>query len=247
MSSSPILDNEAANSEDHQTETIEEGLDPVSFTYLKANMYREHQNVLEKVKFRQQQGDDWRYLDLGCGPGNFLKEILLPRLRPCKCVVAVDSSRQMLSYAQQHHDAHEVFFELLDIEHGNPNEIVAKYGQFDRVYAFLIFHFVKDLNQAYRNVYQLLRQGGECLAVNFMRTGISDVWHQIYEKEAWKEYVPNPVEVLSKRFCFNEEVPHKALVTDEMNAVAAAGLDIVDCHTYTSQWIFPTADAWLGK
>ncbi|KAL1433941.1 hypothetical protein MTO96_012080 [Rhipicephalus appendiculatus] len=183
--------------------------------------------------------------DLGCGPGNFLKEVLLPRLRPCKCVVAVDSSPQMLSYARQHHHAPEVSFEILDIENGNPEEIVAKYGQFDRVYAFLVFHFVKDLNKAYRNVYQLLRQGGECLAVNFMRTGISDVWHQIYEKEEWKKYVPNPVEVLSKRFCFNQEVLHEKLVTEEKNAVTAAGLDIVDCHTYASQWTFPTPDTWL--
>ncbi|KAH8022402.1 hypothetical protein HPB51_023970 [Rhipicephalus microplus] len=118
-----MLNNAAPSTRHEQTERIDNCLDPASFTYLKANMYREHQNVLNMVKVRQPHDGDGKYLDLGCGPGNFLKEVLLPRLRPCKCVVAVDSSPQMLSYARQHYHAPEVSFDILDIENGNPREI----------------------------------------------------------------------------------------------------------------------------
>ncbi|XP_054922856.2 uncharacterized protein [Dermacentor andersoni] len=245
MPTFPISTNAGANGDYEQTERTECRLDPVAFTHLKVNLYKEHFKALDIVKFRQPAGDDWRYLDLGCGPGNFLKEKLLSHLRPCACVIAADSSRDMLDYAREHNHAPEVFFELLDIEHDKPDAILAQYGRIDRVYAFLIFHFVKDLGRAYRNVYELLRSGGECLAVNFTRTGITDAWHQIYEMDEWKDYVPSPVEVLSKRFRFNELVPHEQLVTDEKNAVTAAGLDVVACHTYTSEWTFPTADVWL--
>ncbi|KAH6928260.1 hypothetical protein HPB50_013338 [Hyalomma asiaticum] len=245
MPTSTTLNNAVANDHNEQTERKDCHLDPTAYTCLKVNIYGEHLKALGMATFRQPRGDDWTYLDLGCGPANFLQEILLPRLRPCKYVVAADSSREMLDYAQQHHQEPEIIFELLDIEHGDPDEIVAKHGQFDRVYAFLIFHFVKDLDKAYRNLYRLLKQGGECVSVNFTRTGITDVWHQIYEKDGWNEYIPNPVGVLSKRFRFNEPLAWEQLVTEEKNTVAAAGLNVVACHTYSSQWTFPSVNTWL--
>ncbi|KAH9377092.1 hypothetical protein HPB48_001774 [Haemaphysalis longicornis] len=51
----------------------------------------------------------------------------------------------MLEYARSHTDEPEVTFELFDIERGDPQTIVDKYGQFDRLYSFLTFQYVWDL------------------------------------------------------------------------------------------------------
>ncbi|KAH9371897.1 hypothetical protein HPB48_021958 [Haemaphysalis longicornis] len=129
---------------------------------------------MQSVRFLRPCSEDDQHLDVGCGPGNFLQDRLLPHLRPCRRLVGVDSSWEMLDYAKRHCREPEVAFEHLDIERGEPQAIIDKYGQFDRVYSFLTFHYVWDLERAYRNVNRLLKAGGECLAVCFVRTGITE-------------------------------------------------------------------------
>ncbi|XP_077488885.1 uncharacterized protein LOC144099452 isoform X4 [Amblyomma americanum] len=220
-------------------------LDSSAFLSLRLNRFRENIKALDSVKFKRRSTCQGQYLDLGCGPADFLAEHLLPRLRPCKRVVAVDISTEMLDYARKHHPQPDVFYEQLDIEHGDPQTITKKYGLFDRVYAFLTLHFVKDLKKAYRNVYNFLKEGGECLVLNFVSTSLTDSWQQVYKMETWTDIITDPGEVLSKRFRFNEPVLHEELEAEERRAIEAAGLELVSFRTYRSVWTFPTADVYL--
>ncbi|XP_077486115.1 juvenile hormone acid O-methyltransferase-like [Amblyomma americanum] len=229
---------------DH-TEQKKSDLDPESFTWLKVLSYKENLKALESTRFRQPASDQHQYLDIGCGPGNFLMEHLLPRLRPYRRFVGTDISRDMIEYARTRYGTQDVSFELLDIDHGNPQAIVDKYGPFERAYSFLTFHYVWDLDRAYRNIHRLLGDGGECLVVYFTRTGITDVWHRLYQDEEWRRYMPNLAEMFAERYCMDEPVPEKELVARERSAVAAAGLDMVACRTYSSIWTFPSVDACL--
>lgn len=220
-------------------------LDPVSYTSFKENTYRDNLTAWDSVKFRRPANEWNQYLDVGCGTGNFLKEHQLPRLRPCRRVVATDCSRDMLEYARSHTDEPEVTFELFDIERGDPQTIVDKYGEFDRLYAFLTFQYVWDLTRAYRSVYQLLKDGGECLIVYFTRTAVTDVWHRVHQMEEWRNCMRDPSALFAERFRFDATVTDDELVADETRAAVAAGLDMVDCHTQTTQWTFSSADTFL--
>lgn len=219
----------------------------LGFASLRVNSFRENIKALESVQLKSASGYQGQYLDLGCGPADFLDEELLPRLRPCKRVVAVDTSTEMLDYAMAHHQHPDVCYELLDIEHGDPQFIVDEYGLFDHVYAFLTLHFVFDLKKAYDNIYCLLKEGGECLSVNFARTGITDAWHQVYKMETWADLIPDPSDVLSRRFRFNEPVIRKVVEGEERSAAEAAGLEWVSFNTYPSKWTFPTVDSWMDN
>ncbi|KAH9377093.1 hypothetical protein HPB48_019208 [Haemaphysalis longicornis] len=172
-------------------------LDPVSYTSFKEHTYRDNLAAWDSVKFRRPANEWNQYLDVGCGTGNFLKEHQLPRLRPCRRVVATDCSRDMLEYARSHTDEPEVTFELFDIERGDPQTIVDKYGQFDRLYSFLTFQYVWDLARAYKNVYRLLKDGGESLVVYFTRTAVTDVWYRVNQLEEWRDYTQVSSLVLS--------------------------------------------------
>ncbi|XP_037579743.2 uncharacterized protein LOC119462467 [Dermacentor silvarum] len=220
-------------------------LDPESFTWLKQFSYSENLAALNHVQFRRPTSDDDQYLDVGCGPGNFLAEKLLPRLRPFARVISTDISEDMIVYAQNHHMEPKVCFEVLDIENGDVQFIVDKYGLFDRVFSFLTFHYVWDLHKAYRNISRLLKDGGECLVVYFTRTGITDVWHRIYQKEEWQSHMPDLSSMFAERYCFDEPVDEEKLAALEKSAVTAAGLELVTCRNYSSTWTFPTADICL--
>nr|XP_050028072.1 juvenile hormone acid O-methyltransferase-like [Dermacentor andersoni]XP_054922863.1 juvenile hormone acid O-methyltransferase-like [Dermacentor andersoni] len=233
------------NSMDEQQKQTTSDLEPKPFTWLKEFSYRENLAALYDVQFRRPSSDDDQYLDVGSGPGNFLAEQLLPLLRPFARVVATDISEDMIAYAQNHYPEAKVCFEVLDIENGDVQFIVDKYGLFDRIFSFLTFHYIWDLHKAYRNVSRLLKDGGECLIVYFTRTGITDVWHRIYQNEEWRSHMPDPSLMFSERFCFDKAVDEEKLVALEKSAVTAAGLELVKCRTYSSLWKFATADICL--
>ncbi|XP_054922820.2 uncharacterized protein [Dermacentor andersoni] len=220
-------------------------LEPESFTRMKEFTYSMNLAALNDVKFRSPASHDDQYIDVGCGPGNFLAEQLLPRLQPFARVVSTDISEDMILYAQSHHKAPKVCFEVLDIENGDVQFIIDKYGLFNRVFSFLTFHYIWDLHKAYHNISRLLKDGGECVVAYFTRTGVTDVWHRIYQKEEWRSHIPDLSSMFAGRYCFDEPVDEEKLAALEESAVTAAGLELVTCRTYCSPCTFPTADVCL--
>lgn len=220
-------------------------LDPEAFTWLKAYTYRDNLAALESVKFRRTASNEFQHLDIGCGPGNFLADCLLSPLRSFRRVLAIDISEDMLQHARRHYQRPGICFEHHDIENSDPYAILHNYGPIDRAFAFLTFHFVHDLNKGYRNLYHLLKDGGECLTVNFTRTGITDVWHRLYRKQEWSTYMPDLRSMFADRFCFDKPVPEEELISLEERAVTSAGLELISCRTYQSQWVLPNVRACI--
>lgn len=207
--------------------------------------YRDNLGGLDSVRFRRQAGASSQHLDIGCGPGTFTTEALLPRLRPCRLLVASDKSASMVKYARKHFRTPGVEYQLLDIELGDVEPLLDRYGQFDRAYSFMTFHYVRDLKMAYRNVFRLLVDGGEFVAVSFTGTAISDVWKRLCDMPQWKAFVPDPRELLADRFCFDTPIPEGEIAANEKTALSAAGLDMVSCSMYDSHWTMADVDAWL--
>lgn len=128
-----------------------------------------------------------QFLDLGCGTGDFTCQGLLPRCAPCARIVAVDSSEDMLSYARQMFSHPRIEYDRLDVS-GDIQEFLAKYGSFDRIYSFFCLNWVRDQEQAMRNVSSLLSQGGECLLV-FPAWSRSRVpWSMLAHLDHWRTY-----------------------------------------------------------
>ncbi|XP_075550643.1 juvenile hormone acid O-methyltransferase-like [Dermacentor variabilis] len=221
--------------------------DPETFLWLRKHNYRDNLGALDSVRFRRPATEDFQYLDVGCGPGNFTAEALVPRLRPCRRLVATDKSASMVAYACKHfRDHREVAYDVLDIECGhNAERIVDKYGPFDRVYSFMTFHYVRDLEQAYRNVFLCLKDGGECLTVSFVGCAITDVWYRLWNTEEWKTFVPNPKQLFSERFCYSTPIPEERIASEEQQGIAAAGMELVSCRMHHAFWTMPDLDSWL--
>lgn len=220
--------------------------DPETFLWLRMHNYRDNLGALDSVRFRQPAGANGQYLDVGCGPGTFTTEALLPRLRPCRLLVASDKSASMVAYARQHFTHPDVVYHQLDIELGDVEPLLARYGQFDRVYSFMTFHYVRDLERAYRNVFRLLVDGGEFVTVSFTGAAISDVWKRLCDMPQWKAFVPDPKQLLAERFCYNTPIPEEQIEANEKAALSAAGLEMVACSMYDSHWTTTDVDAWLN-
>ncbi|CAN7946105.1 unnamed protein product [Ixodes pacificus] len=106
---------------------------------------------------------DQQFLDLGCGPGNITRDVLLPQCPPCRRLVAVDSSEDMLRYAREHFHHSKICYDTFDIVSDDTSDFVGRYGLFDRVYSLLLLNWLNDQEQALKNIAKLMKQGGEAL------------------------------------------------------------------------------------
>ncbi|KYM78453.1 Putative methyltransferase 235L [Atta colombica] len=103
-------------------------------------------------------------LDIGSGPGNITKELLLPILPHDAEVVGADISEAMVNYAsQKYNDEKRLSFVILDIETSElPSDQVEQY---DNAVSFYCLHWCNDIWRALQNIYKLLRPNGKALVM----------------------------------------------------------------------------------
>ncbi|XP_077486174.1 juvenile hormone acid O-methyltransferase-like [Amblyomma americanum] len=220
-------------------------IDPSSLKNAKKPGYQHKLDALQRVHFVRPTGAGQQHLDVGCGSGGFTRDALLDHLHPCRRIVAVDRSDLLLDYAREHASHPAIIYDHLDIETDDPQPLLDKYGQFDRIYSFLALQCVRDLERAYRNMFRLLKDGGECALVTLTGSVITDVMYQLSCMKQWKAYVPDPTKIYSDRFFFEPPIVGEEVVKAEKNALEEAGLTLVSCSVYDSQWKMSDVESWI--
>lgn len=131
-----------------------------------------------------------QYLDVGCGPGNFTRNYLLPLCPPTlKRLVACDNSAAMVDYAARVHGHAKIDHRLLDITvDKDVDRFIAEEGRFQRIYSFLVLHWIQDRAAALKNIERLMTPGGECLIVYNPQPGPAMLNRAFLESESWAKY-----------------------------------------------------------
>ncbi|XP_077494486.1 juvenile hormone acid O-methyltransferase-like [Amblyomma americanum] len=142
---------------------------------------------LLQMAFAPMPTEDQQFLDLGCGTGDFTRDWLLPRCPPCRRLVAVDASVEMLAYARENCAHPSIEYDHLNVG-DDVTEFVAKHGQFARVYSFFCLNWLKDQNKAMKNVSRLLLPSGECLLVFPAWSPTRMLWRKIAGLDRWKKF-----------------------------------------------------------
>ncbi|XP_018347583.1 PREDICTED: juvenile hormone acid O-methyltransferase-like [Trachymyrmex septentrionalis] len=132
-------------------------------------------------------------IDIGCGPGDVTKDIILPALDPNAEVIGIDISESMIDYAKKKYIKEKrLEFDVLDIQTKN---LPAKYvSEFNLVLSFHTLHWCNDIKQAFENIYRMLRPNGVMLVLfaashnvfNVLENMIYDVRFAPYIKDVKK-------------------------------------------------------------
>lgn len=190
-----------------------------------AKLYQ-HSNELQRNDARQilQQFShlfDWKnngtdtLLDIGCGSGNVTIDYILP-LMPSNYekLVGSDLSDKMVEYAKKTYKAHyrNIDFQQMDI--GLPVHL-DQHNKYDHITSFYCLHWVRDQKMAVKNIYNLLRNDGECLLVFLASNPIFEVYYKLSRMFKWSQYMHDVVNYISPyHFCENPGNEFRQLIAE---------------------------------
>lgn len=203
--------------------------------YASNNVWQRHMNlpVLELLErtFAPSNTECEQFLDLGCGTGDFTRNELLVRCPPCRRIVAVDASEEMLAYARENSAHSKIVFAHLNIN-DDVADFAAKYGTFSRIYSFFCLNWVKDQAKAMKNLASLLSPSGECLLVFPAWSRTRMLWRKLGRLERWRKYAE----------LFESFVPNSQDLEDDQARLTYLR-DIIKTSGLTAQ----TCDLLYGK
>lgn len=156
--------------------------------------------------FRREPDETQQFLDVGCGIGDLTRDELLPRCLPCRRIVAVDLSADMVEHAARHSHHEKIEYGKLDIvSYEDVADFIDEYGLFDRVYSFNTLTWVRDQADALKNVARLLKPCGECLLMFSASLEPLDVYRNVAKQERWSKYSQLVEQVVPKTHDMNYE------------------------------------------
>ncbi|KAH9365256.1 hypothetical protein HPB48_015942 [Haemaphysalis longicornis] len=131
-----------------------------------------------------------QFLDVGCGPGSFTLQHLLPRLPSgLKRLVAVDNLESMLELAKKKNGHQKIEYKKLDIlSERDVANFVNTEGNFRMVCSFLTLHLIGDHQRAMKNIATLMEPGGECFIIFYQNHALCEIFAAMIDSPRWKDY-----------------------------------------------------------
>ena len=132
-----------------------------------------------------------RILDVGCGPGFYVSE-LLDQVGPEGSVVGVDVSPQMLAVAQRRTEGHS----NVEFHQADAVALPASDGEFDAALSVQVLEYVADATKALTEMHRALKPGGRVVVWDVDWATLS--WHTSDEDRmervlrAWDTHLTHP-------------------------------------------------------
>lgn len=98
---------------------------------------------------------DVHILDLGCGDGRFGLELFH---KGCASFTGIEGSENMANEAVSVLDGHNATIRVQSLEEWTPLK-----ERYNLVVSRMVFHYIEDLLPVFRNIYESLEEGGQCV------------------------------------------------------------------------------------
>ncbi|XP_076173804.1 juvenile hormone acid methyltransferase [Ptiloglossa arizonensis] len=177
-----------------------------------------------------------KFIDVGCGPGEVTKRLILPKLQPGSEVIGADISKPMIDYAKQKfRNVKHLSFTCLDIQTEDlPDEHI---GQYNGLFSFFCFHWCQNTGRTFENVWKMLRPGGTALAIFLAENDLFKAYETLHENPRYKPYMQDV-----DRF-----VPYFHRCKDPRGTLRKIlediGFEVQHCSRREKSFIFPNKQA----
>ncbi|GFR26105.1 uncharacterized protein TNCT_683451 [Trichonephila clavata] len=178
-------------------------------------------------------------MDIGCGnPKIKFCDLLLGLFPKVKKVIAIDKKSHLIAYIKCGKKNPKIDFEYGDIEDRSTLENWE--GKISKVVSSHCFHQLKDHETAFKNVYLLLKPGGEAALLFCLQSGYVG-WHvDLVNDPKWKKYYNgNSPEIPLTQFSNPASSFYKNLAEE-------IGFKIVFCEKDRIGVPFESDESWKG-
>ncbi|XP_054260266.1 juvenile hormone acid O-methyltransferase-like [Macrosteles quadrilineatus] len=172
-------------------------------------------------------------LDIGCGPGDVTVEVLMPRLPVSAKLVGVDISKSMVDYANNKYSKHQVEFKAVDFSTKHITNFLPE-QRFSKVFSFYCLHWIQDQEQAFKNMFTLLKPGGHFLVIMAPQNSTFLIYKILSQMEKWKTYMKD-VDMYIPKFYNSANV-----CNDIEQIVRRQGLEIITLEERKQTVSFPS-------
>jgi arsenite methyltransferase len=155
--------------------------------YHKRDMIRRRRHVREALAAAPGE----RILDVGCGPGFYVRE-LLEEIGSAGSIVAVDTSPDMLALARRRGEGHG----NVTFREGSADALPVDDGRFDAALCVQVMEYVPDPDKALGEIHRALRPGGRAViwdvdwATVWWHSNDPDRMRRVLQ--AWDEHLVHP-------------------------------------------------------
>jgi juvenile hormone-III synthase len=169
-------------------------MNPSLYKESNSEQRRDAENCVKKFSGLLDVNDDDKLslLDIGCGPGDVLVDIVLPRLKnKVDNVVGVDISKEMIKFANENYGNHFTKFFEINIESDFESMEKLEPESFDIVTSFHCLHWVKNQRKAFANIYKLMKPKARCLISFVLSTPFFEPFSKLCESEKYSKFIRN--------------------------------------------------------
>lgn len=168
----------------HEPETYESSNHGVAFaaeTALK--------KLGDSIRWRPDCSDT--ILDLGCGTGNVLVDVILPVFKgKYSTCFGTDISQTMIEFAAEKYADRKEEVRFLTMDITKVEEFLTVYGRVDHVISSFAIHWIRtlDLDAGLRGIFELLNPGGDFFTDHVCTSFLFDVYETVGQDLRWGEY-----------------------------------------------------------
>lgn len=144
------------------------------------------------IKWKPDHSDT--ILDIGCGPGNITVDVFLNHFNgKFSKAYGTDISRKMIEFAaEKYSDRKDVQFLQMDIcKEEEVDGFLGKHGHLDHVVSSFVVHWMLDQEQGLKNIWKLLKPGGDFLTVHCCYTTLYEIYGFMESSPKWQKYFSN--------------------------------------------------------
>lgn len=146
-------------------------------------VYKEYGHL---IKWREDSLDS--IMDIGCGPGNVLINVILPNFKGKYAMVyGSDISEKMIEFCNQKYKSEMLNFLTMDIME-DTEKFVEKYGQLDHVVSSYALHWLSNQPKGIRNIYNLLKPGGDFFSIHIQSSVLYEIMAYMDKNKKWCKY-----------------------------------------------------------
>ncbi|XP_046991527.1 juvenile hormone acid O-methyltransferase-like [Schistocerca americana] len=176
-------------------------------------------------------------LDVGCGPGDVTKKVIVPRLPPGTKLVACDISPEMLEYCRQHNALPgTITYEPFDVMDPHvERSTVWKYAPYGKVFAVMLMHWVPDNRRVVQNMHKLLAPSGEAVFTIIANMPLFAAYEEMVKDPRWTQYMERDLYKFISPYQHCEDP-----VSVFGQLLKSEGFQVLRCDVRPQKFVFPS-------